>query len=81
MAFLPQCRLWPEAQLLEREAAEEKTSWSVLLRRAVLRRFRLLRCFGKQPALVLRIKDMVDAAPKVVKEGLKKEDAEELKKT
>ncbi|MBI2603976.1 MAG: ribosomal protein L7/L12, partial [Candidatus Harrisonbacteria bacterium] len=25
-------------------------------------------------------KDMVDAAPKVVKEGLKKEDAEELKK-
>ena len=63
------------------EAAEEKTSWSVLLKEGGSQKIQVIKVLREATGLGLKeSKDMVDAAPKVVKEGLKKEDAEELKK-
>lgn len=62
-------------------AAEEKTSFDVELTEAggnkiaVIKAVRALTDMGLKDA-----KDLVDAAPKMVKEGVKKEDAEAIKK-
>lgn len=63
------------------EAAEEKTSWNVLLKAGGTQKIQVIKVLREVTGLGLKeAKDLVDAAPKVVKEGLKKEDAEDLKK-
>lgn len=63
------------------EAAEEKTSFNVLLKAGGEQKINVIKVIREAVGLGLKeAKDLVDAAPKVVKEGLKKEDAEELKK-
>jgi len=62
-------------------AAEEKTSFNVLLKSAGDQKINVIKVVKEVTGLGLKeAKDIVDAAPKVVKEGLKKEDADELKK-
>lgn len=61
-------------------AAEEKTSWNVLLKAAGEQKINVIKVVREATGLGLKeAKDIVDGAPKVVKEGLKKEDAEALK--
>jgi large subunit ribosomal protein L7/L12 len=60
---------------------EEKTSWNVVLKAAGEQKINVIKVLKEATGLGLKeAKDMADGAPKVVKEGLKKEDAEELKK-
>ena len=62
-------------------AAEEKTSFNVFLKAAGEQKLNVIKAVREATALGLKeAKDLVDAAPKMVKEGLKKEEAEELKK-
>lgn len=62
-------------------AAEEKTTFNVVLtsagasKIAVIKEVRIITNLGLKEA-----KDLVDAAPKPVKEGVTKEEAEEMKK-
>jgi large subunit ribosomal protein L7/L12 len=63
------------------EAAEEKTSFDVVLKSfgdkkiQVIKEVRALTSLGLKEA-----KDLVEGAPKVVKEGVSKEEGEEIKK-
>lgn len=62
-------------------AAEEKTAWNVLLKEAGTQKIQVIKAVKEATGLGLQeSKTIVDGAPKVVKEGLKKEEAEELKK-
>jgi large subunit ribosomal protein L7/L12 len=62
-------------------AAEEKTTWTVVLaaaganKIAVIKEVRTITSLGLKEA-----KDLVDGAPKPIKEGATKEEAEEIKK-
>jgi large subunit ribosomal protein L7/L12 len=63
------------------EGGEEKTSWSVLLKNGGDQKINVIKIVREVTGLGLKeAKDLVEGAPKVVKEGLKKEEAEELKK-
>lgn len=63
------------------EAADEKTSWNVLLKDGGAQKIQVIKVLREALGLGLKeAKDIVDAAPKVAKEGLKKEEAEDLKK-
>jgi large subunit ribosomal protein L7/L12 len=63
------------------EAAEEKTSWGVMLKDGGAQKIQVIKVLREATGLGLKeAKDMVDGAPKVVKEGLNKDDAEALKK-
>ena len=63
------------------EAAEEKTAWNVLLKEGGGQKIQVIKVLREVTGIGLKeAKDLVDAAPKVVKEGLKKEEAEDLKK-
>lgn len=62
-------------------AVEEKTSWDVFLKSAGEQKINVIKVIREATGLGLKeAKDIADAAPKMVKEGLKKEEAEELKK-
>jgi len=62
-------------------AAEEKTSFDVLLKEVGGQKINVIKAVKEATGLGLKeAKDMVDGAPKVIKEGLKKEEADELKK-
>ncbi len=62
-------------------AAEEKTSFDVEVTDAGATKIAVIKVVREVTGLGLKeAKDLVDAAPKMVKEGLKKEDAEALKK-
>jgi large subunit ribosomal protein L7/L12 len=62
-------------------AAEEKTSFDVEVTDAGASKINVIKVVREVTGLGLKeAKDLVDAAPKMVKEGLKKEDAEALKK-
>ncbi len=62
-------------------AAEEKTSFNVELKEAGTQKIAVIKVVKEILALGLKeAKDLVDAAPKMLKEGMKKEDAENLKK-
>lgn len=62
-------------------AAEEKTTWNVVLKAGGAQKINVIKAVKEATGLGLKeAKGIVDSAPKVVKEGLKKEDAEELKK-
>lgn len=61
--------------------AEEKTAWKVMLKEGGAQKIQVIKVLREATGLGLKeAKDLVDAAPKAVKEGLKKEEAEELKK-
>lgn len=61
-------------------AAEEKTDFTVELSDAGAQKIAVIKVVKEVLNLGLKeAKDMVDAAPSVVKEGMKKEDAEALK--
>lgn len=63
------------------EAADEKTSWNVLLKDGGAQKIQVIKVLREALGLGLKeAKDVVDAAPKVAKEGMKKEEAEDLKK-
>lgn len=61
-------------------AAEEKTSFDVELKSAGSQKIAVIKAVREATGLGLKeAKDLVDAAPKMIKEGVKKEEAEELK--
>ncbi len=63
------------------EVAEEKTSFNAHLVDAGAQKIAVIKAVKEVLALGLKeAKDLVDAAPSVLKEGMKKEDAEALKK-
>lgn len=63
------------------EAVEEKTSFNVHLMDVGAQKIAVIKAVKEVLALGLKdAKDLVDAAPSVLKEGMKKEDAEALKK-
>ena len=63
------------------EAVEEKSVFTVKLTDAGAQKIDVIKVVKEALALGLKeAKDLVDAAPSVLKEGVKKEDANELKK-
>ncbi len=63
------------------EAAEEKTSFDVVLKSAGANKLQVVKAVKEQTGLGLKeAKDIVDAAPATVKEGVDKATAEALKK-
>ena len=63
------------------EAAEEKTSFDVVLKSAGAAKLQVVKAVKEVCGLGLKeAKDLVDGAPSVVKEGLSKDEAENLKK-
>jgi large subunit ribosomal protein L7/L12 len=64
------------------EKAEEKTTFDVVLKAAGDKKIQVIKEVRTATGLGLKeAKDLVEGAPKVVKESLSKEDAEKLKKT
>lgn len=62
-------------------AAEEKSSYNVILKEAGEQKINVIKAVKEITGLGLKeAKDIVDGAPKAVKEGAKKEEAEEIKK-
>ncbi len=62
-------------------AAEEKTSFNVHLAEAGATKIAVIKIVKEALALGLKeAKDLVDGAPALLKEGMKKEDADKLKK-
>ena len=65
----------------EQEAAEEKTSFDVILKAAGDQKLKVVKIVKELTGLGLKeAKDLVDGAPKPVKEGVSKDEAEGLKK-
>jgi large subunit ribosomal protein L7/L12 len=63
------------------EVAEEKTSFDVVLKAAGANKLAIVKLVKELTGLGLKeAKDLVDAAPSVVKEGASKDEAEALKK-
>lgn len=63
------------------EAAEEKSAFNVELTAAGEQKIAVMKVVKEVLALGLKeAKDLVDGAPSVLKEGMKKEDAEDFKK-
>lgn len=61
--------------------AEEKTSFNVVLKAAGDKRLEVIKAVREVTTLGLKeAKDLVEGAPKTVKENVKKEEAEEIKK-
>jgi len=64
------------------EEAEEKTEFDVILASIGAKKINVIKEVRTITGLGLKeAKDLVESAPKAVKEGIKKEEAEELKKT
>src|SRR5258708_6134865 len=62
-------------------AGEEKTSFTVVLKSAGASKLNVIKVVREVTTLGLKeAKDLVDAAPKTVKENVKKEEADEMKK-
>ena len=63
-------------------AAEEKTSFDVILKNGGANKLAVVKLVKELTGLGLKeAKDLVDGAPKTVKEGATKEEAEKIKKT
>ena len=61
-------------------AAEEKSSFNVVLKEAGANKIQVIKVVRDATGLGLKeAKDLVDGAPKTVKEGVSKDEAEELK--
>lgn len=71
----------PAAPDGEGQATEEKTSFDLELKDAGEQKISVIKVVKEITGQGLKdAKDLVDGAPKVIKQGLKKEEAEELKK-
>ena len=71
----------PAAGAATGEAAEEKTSFDVILKDGGGQKIQVIKVLREVLALGLKeAKDMTEGTPKTVKAGMKKEDAEDLKK-
>jgi large subunit ribosomal protein L7/L12 len=63
------------------EAAEEKTEFDVVLAEVGPKKINVIKAVREVTSLGLKeAKDLVDGAPKTVKEGVTKDEAEEIKK-
>ena len=63
-------------------AAEEKTEFDVILKAAGGQKLQVVKLVKELTSLGLKeAKELVDSAPKAVKEGISKEEAESLKKS
>ena len=61
--------------------AEEKTSFNIVLKTSGASKLNVIKVVREVTTLGLKeAKDLVDGAPKTVKENIKKEEAEEIKK-
>ena len=70
----------PAAEPASEEVAEEKTSFDVVLAEAGDQKIKVIKVVRDATGLGLKeAKELVDGAPKTVKEGASKEEAEELK--
>ncbi len=70
----------PQATGEEGVPAEEKDSFSVVLKEAGSQKIQVIKVVREVTGKGLKeAKDLVDGAPQVVKEGVKKEEADELK--
>ena len=70
----------PAAGAVATEAAEEKSSFDVVLKEAGANKIQVIKVVRDATGLGLKeAKEMVDGAPKTIKEGASKEEAEELK--
>ncbi len=64
------------------EAPEEKTAFDVILKDAGKEKLKVVKLVKELTSLGLKeAKDLVDAAPKAIKEGISKDEAEGLKKS
>jgi large subunit ribosomal protein L7/L12 len=71
----------PGAAAAAAPAVEEKTEFNVVLKEAGAQKINVIKVVRAATGLGLKeAKDLVDGAPKTVKEGLPKADAEKLKK-
>lgn len=71
----------PSGAAVGAPAGEEKSTFTVELTEAGAQKIAVIKVVKEALALGLKeAKDMVDGAPKVLKEGVKKAEAEELKK-
>ena len=62
-------------------AAEEKTEFDVVLKEVGAKKINVIKAVREVTSLGLKeAKDLVDGAPKPIKEGVTKEEAEEIKK-
>lgn len=60
---------------------EEKTEFNVILKSGGEQKINVIKAIREVTTLGLKeAKDLVDGAPKTIKEGIKKEEAEEIKK-
>ena len=70
----------PAAGAVAGEAAEEKTSFDLVLTEAGDQKIKVIKVVRDATGLGLKeAKDLVDGAPKTVKENVSKEEAEDLK--
>ena len=70
----------PAAGVAGGDAAAEKTSFNVVLKEAGDQKIKVIKVVRDATGLGLKeAKELVDGAPKTVKEGASKEEAEELK--
>ena len=70
------------APAAEAAAVEEKTSFDVVLKSAGAAKLQVVKAVKEACGLGLKeAKDLVDGAPATIKEGLSKDEAENLKKT
>jgi large subunit ribosomal protein L7/L12 len=68
-------------QAVGASSAEEKTTFNILLKSAGDLKINVIKIVKEVLDIGLKeAKDLVDAAPKVIKEGVSKADAEEIKK-
>ncbi|MEK7149363.1 MAG: 50S ribosomal protein L7/L12 [Patescibacteria group bacterium] len=71
----------PASTAVADAAVEEKTSFNVVLKSGGEQKINVIKMLKEITGLGLKeSKDLVEGAPKPVKEGLKKEEAEEIKK-
>jgi len=72
--------MMPAAGAAAAPAAEEKTEFDVILKDAGANKINVIKVVREITSLGLKeAKDLVDAAPKPVKEGVSKEEAEQIK--
>ena len=70
----------PAAGAVAGDAAEEKSSFNVVLKEAGDQKIKVIKVVRDATGLGLKeAKELVDGAPKTIKEGVAKEEAEELK--
>ncbi len=63
------------------EPAEEKTEWDVVLKEAGPKKLNVIKVLRQLTGLGLKeAKELVDKAPSTIKEGISKEEAEDIKK-